>query len=119
MGTKEVDGVKVEALGTKSPDEAAKKGLLGVAGAVNDAVGVHSIGLEGSLVEGPWSYRILSVLLVSPIYATFLVFFGTLAGRHRFFASMAGKIFNRFLPTAVSERIARAFGVCFPLSKGV
>ena len=49
VGTKEVDGVKVEALGTKSPDEAAMKGLLGVAGAVNDAVGAHSIGLEGSL----------------------------------------------------------------------
>ena len=49
VGTNEVDGVKVEALGTKSPDEAAKKGLLCVAGAVFDAVGVHFIGLEGSL----------------------------------------------------------------------
>ena len=49
LGTNEVVGVKVEALGTKSPEEAAMKGLLGVAGAVNDAVGAHSIGLEGSL----------------------------------------------------------------------
>lgn len=49
LGTNEVDGVKVEALGTNSPDEAAMKGLLGVVGAVNDALGAHSIGLEGSL----------------------------------------------------------------------
>ena len=49
LGTNEVDGVKVEALGTNSPDEAAMKGLLGVAGAVNDVLGAHSIGLEGSL----------------------------------------------------------------------
>ena len=48
--------------------------------------------------EGPWSYRVLSLVLVSPIYATFLVTFGTLAGRHIFFANMARKIFGRFLP---------------------
>ena len=45
-----------------------------------------TIGLEGSMTEGPWSYRILSILLVSPIYATLLISFGTMAGRHRFFA---------------------------------
>ena len=49
VGTKEVDGVKVEAVGTKSPEDAAMKGLLVVAGAVNGAVWVHSSGLEGSL----------------------------------------------------------------------
>ena len=48
--------------------------------------------------DGPWSYRVLSVVLVSPIYASFLVTFGTLAGRHIFFAAMARKIFGRFLP---------------------
>ncbi len=63
------------------------------------------IGLEGSMMEGPWSYRIISFLAVSPIYACFLITFGTLAGRHTFFAMMATKIFGRFLPKALSSRL--------------
>ena len=73
-----------------------------------------TIGLEGSMREGPWSYRIISLIAVSPIYATMLVTFGTVAGRHRFFAAMASKIFARFLPSAVTTRIGRAFAFCFP-----
>jgi hypothetical protein len=73
-----------------------------------------TIGMEGSMVEGPWSYRITSIIAVSPIYATLLVTFGTLAGRHRYFAAMSNKIFGRFLPEVVRSRIGRAFGFCFP-----
>lgn len=73
-------------------------------------------GMEGNMVDGPWSYRITSILAVSPIYATLLVTFGTLAGRHRFFAMMANKIFGRFLPKAVMSRISSSFGWCFPRS---
>ena len=49
VGTKEADGVKVELLGTKSPEEAAMKGLLGVILAEDALVELVSIGLEGSL----------------------------------------------------------------------
>ena len=49
VGTKEADGVKVELRGTKSPEEAAIKGLLGVAEVEKDAVEAISDGLEGSL----------------------------------------------------------------------
>ena len=28
-----------------------------------------TIGLEGTMADGPWSYRIGSLLLISPIYA--------------------------------------------------
>ena len=52
---------------------------------------IHVAPITGSMRDGPWSYRVLSVVLVSPIYASFLVTFGTLAGRHIFFASMARK----------------------------
>jgi hypothetical protein len=65
----------------------------------------QTIGLEGSMREGPWSYRILSLILVSPIYATLLVTFGTVAGRHTFFANMARKIFGRFLPPSLARRV--------------
>jgi hypothetical protein len=65
-----------------------------------------TFGLEGSMADGPWSYRIISVLAVSPIYACCLLAFGTAAGRHTFFAAMATKIFGRFLPSSLSKRLA-------------
>ena len=71
-------------------------------------------GIEGTLKDGPWSYRIMSVAAVSPIYASLLVSFGTLAGRHLFFAAMAYKIFGRFLPRSALQRIGAAFRLCVP-----
>lgn len=65
----------------------------------------YTIGLEGSLYEGPNSYRALSIVLVSPIYACMLVTFGTLSGRHSFFANMARKILGRFMPSSVLKKV--------------
>ena len=80
----------------------------------------ETTGLEGSMKDGPWSYRIISLLCVSPVYACVLVtvgaqrrvffhprlaepsFLGTVAGRHLFFANMANKIFGRFVPAALN-----------------
>jgi hypothetical protein len=50
------------------------------------------LGLQGSFREGPWSYRIGSVLLVSPVYTLILLTVGSAAGRHNFFAAMARKM---------------------------
>uniref|UniRef100_A0A7S2D5C5 DUF6787 domain-containing protein n=1 Tax=Florenciella parvula TaxID=236787 RepID=A0A7S2D5C5_9STRA len=66
----------------------------------------HTIGLEGTMSEGPWSYRIGSILAVSPVYACVLLTVGTVAGRHTFFSMMATNIFGRFLPSSVSKYIA-------------
>ena len=63
------------------------------------------MGIEGTMVEGPWSYRIASVLIISPIYACILMTVGTLAGRHVFFANMARKIMSRFVPKKLSSKI--------------
>lgn len=49
MGTNEADGVKVEPRGTKSPEDAAMKGLLDVLETENGTVESLSTGLEGSL----------------------------------------------------------------------
>jgi hypothetical protein len=65
---------------------------------------LNKAGLEGSMVEGPWSYRIVSILTVSPVYAGMLLTLGTLAGRHTFFANMSRKTINRFLPGKLKER---------------
>merc|ERR1712232_1038944 len=66
----------------------------------------NTVGLEGSMKDGPWSYRIISLVLVSPFYATLLVFYGTVAGRHVYFASMARKILGRFLPRSLRSSVA-------------
>jgi len=69
----------------------------------------HTIGLEGSLKEGPWSYRIGSLLLVSPVYACVFLGVGTLAGRHVYAAKMFQRIIGRFLPNTVTSRL-----ICTP-----
>ena len=66
---------------------------------------LKTFGIEGNWVEGPWSYRFLSFIIISPIYATILMTLGTLSGRHSFFANMSLKIWRRFLPASVSKRI--------------
>lgn len=62
-------------------------------------------GLEGSLAEGPNSYRVMSILCVSPFYAAILLVIGTLSGRHNYFAKMSMKIFGRFIPKSVVHRV--------------
>ena len=67
---------------------------------------LKKVGFEGSMKEGPWSYRIGSILLVSPAYACILLTLGTLAGRHAYFAGMAQKMLQRFVPRKVGSKIA-------------
>ena len=54
------------------------------------------LGLQGTFVDGPWSYRIASIFVMSPIYASLLVAVGTVFGRHFYFRHFAVKIFSRF-----------------------
>lgn len=63
------------------------------------------LGITGNFMDGPWSYRIASVLIISPIYACILVTVGTLAGRHVYFANMGRKIISRFLPKSQSSKL--------------
>eukprot|EP00471_Norrisiella_sphaerica_P000121 CAMPEP_0184481428 /NCGR_PEP_ID=MMETSP0113_2-20130426/2971_1 /TAXON_ID=91329 /ORGANISM="Norrisiella sphaerica, Strain BC52" /LENGTH=276 /DNA_ID=CAMNT_0026860547 /DNA_START=69 /DNA_END=899 /DNA_ORIENTATION=- len=66
----------------------------------------NTVGLEGSLKDGPWSYRIGSLLLVSPVYACVFLGVGTLAGRHNYAARMFQRIMGRFLPGRVSSMLS-------------
>jgi len=54
--------------------------------------------LEGTLKEGPWSYRLAYFSLITPVYSLLLVSVGTFFGRHYFFKRMALKIWARFIP---------------------
>jgi hypothetical protein len=105
----------------ESPKEAAIAFVVfGVTGSSSVAVVRPTLkattGIEGSLIHGPNSYRVMSIVAVSPIYACMLVAYGTVAGRHRYFAMMAYKIFGRFLPQFALKRISDAFAFCVPLS---
>lgn len=54
------------------------------------------LGLKGSLKDGPWSYRIGSLVIMTPLYATLLVVVGTVFGRHFYFRHFSVKMFSRF-----------------------
>mmetsp|Transcript_15459 Transcript_15459/g.29169 ORF Transcript_15459/g.29169 Transcript_15459/m.29169 type:complete len:212 (-) Transcript_15459:179-814(-) len=54
------------------------------------------LGLEGSLKDGPWSYRICSLVIMTPLYSAMLVVVGTVFGRHAYFRHFAVKMFSRF-----------------------
>ncbi len=66
-------------------------------------------GLEGSWAEGPNSYRVASILMVSPFYAFILLFIGTVSGRHTYFAKMSMKILGRFVPKSLIQKV-----ICTP-----
>lgn len=56
----------------------------------------HGLGLQGSLKDGPWSYRICSLVIMTPLYSAMLVCVGTIFGRHHYFRHFAVKMFSRF-----------------------
>ena len=52
--------------------------------------------LEGTMKDGPWAYRIGTIVVMFPVYPLMLVTFGTLAGRHTYFRHFAVKMLARF-----------------------
>lgn len=69
---------------------------------------LSQVGIEGSLVNGPNSYRAFSfacIVVTSPLYATMLLFYGTIFGRHIYFAKMSTKILRRFIPSRYMDLI--------------
>jgi hypothetical protein len=61
-------------------------------------------GIEGSLKDGPNSYRLMSLLCISPVFAVMLGVLGTVGGRHPFFAKMSFKLLGRFFPKTVLHK---------------
>jgi len=55
-------------------------------------------GIDGTLREGPWSYRLACVFVLMPAYSLMLVTFGTIAGRHHYFRRVALRMWGRLLP---------------------
>ena len=45
---------------------------------------------------GPWSYRLCSLFIMTPLYPIILVGVGTVFGRHAYFRHFAVRMFSRF-----------------------
>ena len=45
---------------------------------------------------GPWSYRLCSLFIMTPLYPIMLVGVGTVFGRHAYFRHFAVRMFSRF-----------------------
>ena len=56
------------------------------------------LGLEGSLWSGPWPYRVVYVLLITPIYSVLLIGIGTLFGKHAYFRHRVVRTWSHILP---------------------
>lgn len=41
--------------------------------------------LDGGLISGPWSYRIIYIIIIPPTYSGMLILIGTLFGKHEYF----------------------------------
>ena len=55
------------------------------------------------MMDGPWSYRIASFILVTPIYTVILMLVGTASGQHAFFLNVAQRMWSRLLPGIVKK----------------
>jgi hypothetical protein len=58
----------------------------------------NAFGLDGSLVSGPWSFRIAYVLVIPPSYSVMLVIIGSLLGKHQFFKRRVLRMWGFLLP---------------------
>lgn len=55
-------------------------------------------GIDGTLVDGPWAYRLVCIGVLMPCYSIMLVTFGTLFRRHHYFKRQALRMWGRILP---------------------
>ena len=60
--------------------------------------------LEPSMKNGPWSYRLISLIVIMPFYSALLVTIGTIFGRHHYFKRIALRLWKR--PIQLYHKVA-------------
>ncbi|KAG0211996.1 hypothetical protein B0O80DRAFT_425798 [Mortierella sp. GBAus27b] len=60
--------------------------------------------LEGSMREGPWSFRIIYLTTTLPLYSCILLTVATVAGRRPYFKVVVLRMWGRLLPKKVVQR---------------
>lgn len=66
------------------------------------------LGLTGSFWGGPWSYRVVYLLLIPPCYSVMLVTIGALFGKLAYFRLRVLKMWSRILPGSLGRKLAVA-----------
>ena len=61
------------------------------------------LGLDGSLVGGPWSYRLVYLALIPPVYSATLLAVGTLMGKRAFFQRRVVRLWGWALPASLKR----------------
>lgn len=64
------------------------------------------LNLEGGLISGPWSYRIVYLVLIPPFYSLTLATVGTIFGKGKYFRARVVQMWLRLLPTRLRRRIS-------------
>ncbi|KAF9428282.1 hypothetical protein BGZ76_001992 [Entomortierella beljakovae] len=62
------------------------------------------LSLEGSMKEGPWSYRIVYLGTTLPLYSCILLTVASVAGRRPYFMKVVLRMWGRFLPKKFIQR---------------
>ncbi|KAF9113322.1 hypothetical protein BGX27_001772 [Mortierella sp. AM989] len=60
--------------------------------------------LDGSMREGPWSFRIAYLSTTLPLYSCILLTVATVAGRRPYFKKVVLRMWGRFLPKKITQR---------------
>ncbi len=61
------------------------------------------LGLDGSLISGPWSYRLVYLALIPPVYSATLLAVGTLVGKRAFFQRRVVRLWGWALPASLKR----------------
>jgi len=64
------------------------------------------LNLEGGLISGPWSYRVVYLALIPPFYSLTLVTVGTVLGKGEYFRTRVVQMWLRLLPARLRRRIS-------------
>ncbi len=62
-----------------------------------------ALGMDGSLLSGPWSYRLVYLALIPPVYSATLLAVGTLLGKRAFFQRRVVRLWGWALPASLKR----------------
>ncbi|CAO3573853.1 unnamed protein product [Mortierella alpina] len=65
---------------------------------------LRALGLSGSIIAGPWTFRIIYVILTLPIYSCMLLLVSSLFCRRLYFENLLIRMWGRLLPSCLINR---------------
>nr|CAG8611745.1 7034_t:CDS:2 [Entrophospora candida]CAG8618589.1 14947_t:CDS:2 [Entrophospora candida] len=62
-------------------------------------------GIDGSFIEGPWSFRLAYLFTTLPLYSVILLCLGTIFRQNAYFKKIVFRMYGRFIPASLMTRI--------------